>query len=60
MAALMAQFQVAADPAAALAKAAPAHLAYLALQQALSGPARLSMPPSPSRWNGCAGWAGRI
>ena len=41
---LLAQFEAAADPAAVLAGAGPDHPAYLALQQALSGPADLVVP----------------
>ena len=46
---LLARFQVAADPAAVLAGAGPDHPAYLALQQALSGPADLVVPPGLPR-----------
>jgi murein L,D-transpeptidase YcbB/YkuD len=41
---LLARFEAAADPAAVLAGAGPDHPAYLALQQALSGPADLVVP----------------
>ena len=41
---LLAQFEAAANPAAVLAGAGPDHPAYLALQQALSGPADLVVP----------------
>ena len=41
---LLARFEAAADPAAVLAGAGPDHRAYLALQQALSGPADLAVP----------------
>lgn len=46
---LLAQFEAAADPAAVLAGAGPDHPAYLALQQALSGPADLVVPQSLPR-----------
>ncbi len=41
---LLTRFEAAADPAAVLAGAGPDHPAYLALQQALSGPADLVVP----------------
>lgn len=46
---LLARFEAAADPAAVLAGAGPDHPAYLALQQALSGPADLVVPQSLPR-----------
>ena len=46
---LLARFEAAADPAAVLAGAGPDHPAYLALQQALSGPADLVVPRSLPR-----------
>ncbi|WP_265499503.1 L,D-transpeptidase family protein [Paracoccus beibuensis] len=42
--ALLDRFEIAADPAAVLRQAAPRHPAYLALQNALSGPAELTVP----------------
>ncbi len=46
---LLARFEAAANPAAVLAGAGPDHPAYLALQQALSGPADLVVPQSLPR-----------
>ncbi|WDA12124.1 L,D-transpeptidase family protein [Paracoccus marcusii] len=46
---LLARFEAAADPAAVLAGAGPDHPAYLALQQALFGPADLLVPQSLPR-----------
>ncbi|MGR3199943.1 MAG: L,D-transpeptidase family protein [Paracoccus sp. (in: a-proteobacteria)] len=42
--ALLDRFQIAADPASILRQAAPRHPAYLALQEALAGPAGLAVP----------------
>ncbi len=47
--ALLARFQVAADPASVLDEAGPDHPAYLALQQALSGPDDLMVPQNLPR-----------
>lgn len=44
VAGLLERFQIAADPAAVLAGAAPRHPAYLALQEALAGPVELAVP----------------
>lgn len=49
VAGLLLQFHHAADPAAILSQAAPDHPAYLALQQALSGPLDLAVPADLAR-----------
>ncbi|WP_405405501.1 murein L,D-transpeptidase [Paracoccus sp. Ld10] len=46
---LLMQFETAADPAAMLAGVGPDHPAYLALQQALTGPADLVVPQGLAR-----------